>query len=192
MQLSTGSYALEPNLALLRNYQIQPSSAKPAYVVKVLLKALMQLPQPDFKICEHALSDRLQTDDVVKAVITMGQHLETANFAEFWSSSSSLSDIVSAAAGFHDAARSYIIYTISITCQTVAKTTLRECLKLEGASLDAQIRERVKSAGWTLKKTAAGELVVLPKTESNQHTQKRTEDSIKFDQLASIFKPVAA
>ena len=36
--------------------------------------------------------------------------------------------------------RAYILATISHTCRRVSKGTLAECLRLEGASLDALVR----------------------------------------------------
>jgi len=48
------------NLAVLRLYQLQPSSAKKELIAKILLKALMQLPYADYKICVQVLPERLQ------------------------------------------------------------------------------------------------------------------------------------
>jgi hypothetical protein len=39
---------------------VQPQSVKVQLVAKVLLKAIMQLPLPDFKACVHLLSEKLQ------------------------------------------------------------------------------------------------------------------------------------
>ena len=35
-----------------------------------------------------------------------------------------------------------------------------------------------------------GDLVLLPKTDHNQQTQKRTQELIKFDQIASVLSRV--
>lgn len=59
-QVSSITFSLDANLALLRFYQFSPASAKTGVIVKVLLKAVMQLPSPDFKACVHLIPERLQ------------------------------------------------------------------------------------------------------------------------------------
>jgi len=59
-QVLTSTYSLEANLVLLRLYQFLPSAVKHAVVAKVLLKAVMQLPKPDFKVCIHLINSKLQ------------------------------------------------------------------------------------------------------------------------------------
>ena len=62
-QVANKTYSLDANLALLRFYQINPQSTKLGLVAKVLLKAIMQLPNPDFKACGHVLSEKVQVSD---------------------------------------------------------------------------------------------------------------------------------
>lgn len=51
---------MDVNLALLRFYQINPNLMNASLVAKILCKALMQLPDPDFKLCLHLLPERVQ------------------------------------------------------------------------------------------------------------------------------------
>jgi hypothetical protein len=44
---------------VLRCYQLQPSTANKELIAKTLLRALMQLPRPDYKICIHLLPEKL-------------------------------------------------------------------------------------------------------------------------------------
>lgn len=58
--MSSSSYSLDANLAVLRFYQLSPDLTKSATVAKILLKALMALPGADFKVCMHLVPDSLQ------------------------------------------------------------------------------------------------------------------------------------
>ena len=53
-------YSLETCLAVLRLYALQPASARPDTVAKILLKALCQLPAADYKTCAYLVPERLQ------------------------------------------------------------------------------------------------------------------------------------
>ena len=59
-QVATKTFNLDNNLALLRFYQFSPVSVKPQVVAKVLIKAMMQLPNQDFKSCITLVPERLQ------------------------------------------------------------------------------------------------------------------------------------
>lgn len=64
----TRPYSLDASLALLRLYQLQPASTNATLVAKVLLRALMQLPQPDYRSCLHVVTDRVQVSVVLCVV----------------------------------------------------------------------------------------------------------------------------
>ena len=50
-QLKTGSYDRRANQALLKIFQFHPDKLDPDVVARVLIKALMQLPDSDFLMC---------------------------------------------------------------------------------------------------------------------------------------------
>jgi hypothetical protein len=52
-------FSLDVATTVLRCYQLQPTSANKELIAKTLLRALMQLPRPDYKICIHLLPERL-------------------------------------------------------------------------------------------------------------------------------------
>lgn len=59
-QISGASeFSLDVATTVLRCYQLQPTSANKELIAKTLLRALMQLPRPDYKICIHLLPERL-------------------------------------------------------------------------------------------------------------------------------------
>lgn len=56
----TEHYSLPANLALLRLYVTQPEKANPQLLSKVLVKAMMRLPNTDFATMLHLVPERLQ------------------------------------------------------------------------------------------------------------------------------------
>jgi hypothetical protein len=52
-------FSLDVATTVLRCYQLQPSTANKELIAKTLLRALMQLPRPDYKICIHLLPEKL-------------------------------------------------------------------------------------------------------------------------------------
>lgn len=52
-------FSLDVATTVLRCYQLQPASANKELIAKTLLRALMQLPRPDYKVCIHLLPERL-------------------------------------------------------------------------------------------------------------------------------------
>lgn len=83
-QIASNTFDLDANLALLRFYQFQPTAVKPALLAKVLLKALMQLPGQDFKVCVHLVPERLQADGPVAQALNLAGLVETTEFGKFW------------------------------------------------------------------------------------------------------------
>lgn len=88
MQVASKSFDLEANLALLRLYQFQPHLAKPAVLAKVLVKALMQLPSPDYKLCIHLVPERSQAEEPVASVVALADSLENTKLSDFWAACS--------------------------------------------------------------------------------------------------------
>uniref|UniRef100_A0A7S0X0D0 Eukaryotic translation initiation factor 3 subunit K n=1 Tax=Chlamydomonas leiostraca TaxID=1034604 RepID=A0A7S0X0D0_9CHLO len=187
-QVSKNTWNLDANLALLRHYQFAPSTAKINVLAKLLLKALAQLPDSEFKICIHLVPERLQADESISKVVALAGALETTRFAEFWTLAGSSKDVIALVPGFADAARTYITHILGITYQRVTKAVLGSALQLQGGELDAFIQGKVKSSGWAV----SGDIVTLPKNESNSPpvVVKRTQDPIRFEQVAPVLRGV--
>ena len=58
-------FSLDVATAVLRCYQLQPSTANRELIAKTLLRALMQLPKPDYKICLQLLPEKLVVSSAV-------------------------------------------------------------------------------------------------------------------------------
>ena len=56
-QCKEGTYHLDVNLSLLKLYQFKPAIAKPEFVLLVLAKALMALPESDFTMALYLVSE---------------------------------------------------------------------------------------------------------------------------------------
>lgn len=187
-QVSTNTYNLEANLALLRLYQFQPSSVKTSVLVKVLLKAIMRLPSSDFKICIHLIPEKLQEDETLHKVVQLANFLETTKFQDFWTTAASCSSILNSVPGFYEAVRAFVLHVVTITFAKVPKKILGEYLKLEGAALDKLIAEKRASSGWSVMQSQGGDVIVLPKNDHNALVVKRAQELIKFEQVAPLIK----
>lgn len=189
-QVAKNTYNLEANLALLRLYHFQPTTVKTSLVVKILLKALMQLPSPDYKVCIHLIPEKLQDDDTLNKVVQLANFLETTKFQDFWALSSSCTSTLSSVPGFYEAVRSFVLHVVTITFAKISKKTLGEYLKLEGAALDKLVADK-KPAGWSTIGTPTGDVVVFPKNDHNQLVVKRAQELVKFEQVAPVLRPLA-
>jgi len=59
-QVTNGTYDLETCLALLRLYNFDPDTVNVGLLAAVLLKAMTQLPEPDFHLLLHLIPERCQ------------------------------------------------------------------------------------------------------------------------------------
>ncbi|KAG6517582.1 hypothetical protein ZIOFF_020978 [Zingiber officinale] len=83
-QVSSQTYSLDANLCLLRLYQFDPTRLSIAIVVRILIKALMAMPAPDFSLCLFLIPEPVQADEQIKTLIVLSHYLETARFRQFW------------------------------------------------------------------------------------------------------------
>ncbi len=58
-QVDSGTYDFEPNLVLMKLYQFQPEKSNIEIAVKIMLKAIVVLPKPDFVLLRCVLSEPL-------------------------------------------------------------------------------------------------------------------------------------
>ncbi|KAJ9517694.1 hypothetical protein QJQ45_003982 [Haematococcus lacustris] len=203
-QITAGSFNLDVNLALLRHYQFQPTTAQISSLAKVLMAALAQLPASDYKTCIHLVPERLQAEEVIPKIVALAAALETTRFTDFWALAANSKEVISLVPGFEAAVRRYILHVLGLSFQRVSRRVLGEALQLQGAELDslvsgqlcsepsavsqlAQISSQVASAGWQ----AAGDIVTLPRNDSNsQVVVKRAQEAIRFDQVAPVLRSV--
>ncbi|GIL47099.1 hypothetical protein Vafri_4013, partial [Volvox africanus] len=188
-QVTNRTWNLDANVTLLRLYQFSPASVKPQIVAKILIKAIMQAPNQDYKCCITLLPERLQqADETIYKVVQLANALETSRFADFWNATNTCRDLLMNIPGFYEAVRGFIAYTLVNTYGRVTKRTLADCLKLDGATLDQYLSDKCRSAGWSIVSTPAGDVVALPRNDDHQAVVKRTQELIRFEQVAPMLK----
>lgn len=189
-QVSSQTYSLDANLCLLRLYQFEPERMSTKIVARILVKALMAMPAPDFSLCLFLIPERVQMEEQFKTLIVLSHYLETARFRQFWDEAAKSRHIVEVVPGFEQAIQTYAIHVLSLTYQKVPRPILAEAINIEGLSLDKFLEQQVTSSGWIVEKgqNGKGQVIVLPRNEFNHlELKKNTADSIPLDHITRIF-----
>ncbi|KAG6769868.1 hypothetical protein POTOM_025534 [Populus tomentosa] len=188
-QVSSQTYSLDANLCLLRLYQFEPERMSTQIVARILVKALMAMPAPDFSLCLFLIPERVQMEEQFKTLTVLSHYLETGRFRQFWDEAAKSRHIVEAVPGFEQAIQAYAIHLLSLTYQKVPRSVLAEAINIEGLSLDKFLEQQVANCGWKLEKShGRGQLIVLPSNEFNHpELKKNTADSIPLEHVARIF-----
>uniref|UniRef100_A0A9I9DBD2 Eukaryotic translation initiation factor 3 subunit K n=1 Tax=Cucumis melo TaxID=3656 RepID=A0A9I9DBD2_CUCME len=170
-QVSSETYSLDANLCLLRLYQFEPERMSTQIVARILVKALMAMPAPDFSLCLFLIPERV-----------------TGKFRQFWDEAAKNRHIVEAVPGFEQAIQAYAVHVLSLTYQKVPRSVLAEAINIEGLSLDKFLEHQVANSGWILEKGGKGQLIVIPPNEFNHpELKKKSSDSIPLDHITRIF-----
>lgn len=188
-QVSSQTYSLDANLCLLRLYQFEPERMSTQIVARILVKALMAMPAPDFSLCLFLIPERVQMEEQFKTLTVLSHYLETGRFRQFWDEAAKSRHIVEAVPGFEQAIQAYAIHLLSLTYQKVPRSVLAEAINIEGLSLDKFLEQQVANCGWILEKShGRGQLIALPSNEFNHpELKKNTADSIPLEHVARIF-----
>ncbi|KAG9457622.1 hypothetical protein H6P81_002130 [Aristolochia fimbriata] len=188
-QVSSQIYSLDANLCLLRLYQFEPERMSVQIVARILVKALMALPAPDFNLCLFLIPERVQMEEQFKTLIVLSHYLETARFHQFWDEVAKNRGIVEVVPGFEQAIQNYAIHVLSLTYQKVPRSVLAEAINIEGLSLDKFLEHQVANSGWVIEKGhGRGQLIVLPRNEFNEpDLRKNSADSIQLEHITQIF-----
>ncbi|TVU48177.1 hypothetical protein EJB05_07804 [Eragrostis curvula] len=201
-QVSSQTYNLDANLSLLRLYQFEPERLSEQIVARILIKALMAMPGPDFSLClflipEHVidLKTASHADNIIpqmkeqfKTLIVLSHYLETARFSQFWDEASKNRNILEVVPGFEQAIQAYAIHVLSLTYQKVPRPVLAEAINIEGLSLDKFLEYHAANAGWVIEKGGQSQVIVLPRNEVNHpELKKNTADTVPFEHITRIF-----
>ncbi|XP_021665191.2 eukaryotic translation initiation factor 3 subunit K isoform X1 [Hevea brasiliensis] len=199
-QVSSETYSLDANLCLLRLYQFEPERLSTQIVARILVKALMAMPAPDFSLCLFLIPERVQMEEQFKTLIVLSHYLETGRFRQFWDEAAKSRHIVEAVpdalwltrgqnAGFEQAIQSYAIHLLSLTYQKVPRSVLAEAINIEGLSLDKFLEQQMATCGWSIEKGhGKGQLIVLPSNEFNHpELKKNAADSVPLEHITRIF-----
>ena len=78
-QVKTGTYDFDANRHLLQQYKFSPDTARIEVVEKVLLLALLQLPQKHFLACTYLLQSKMHDEESVKKLLRLHNLLQTGH-----------------------------------------------------------------------------------------------------------------
>ncbi|XWS17543.1 hypothetical protein CRYUN_Cryun33cG0076300 [Craigia yunnanensis] len=188
-QVSSQTYSLDANLCLLRLYQFEPERMSTQIVARILVKAFMAMPAPDFSLCLFLIPERVQMEEQFKTLIVLSHYLETGRFRQFWDEAAKSRHIVEAVPGFEQAIQAYAIHVLSLTYQKIPRPVLAEAINIEGLSLDKFLEHQAANSGWILEKGHdRGQLIVLPENEFNHpELKKSAADSVPLEHITRIF-----
>ncbi|KAL6867726.1 hypothetical protein ACP4OV_015750 [Aristida adscensionis] len=187
-QVSNQTYNLDANLSLLRLYQFEPERMSIQIVARILIKALMAMPAPDFSLCLFLIPEPVQMEEQFKTLIVLSHYLETARFRQFWDEASKNRHILEVVPGFEQAIQSYAIHVLSLTYQKVPRPVLAEAINIEGLALDKFLEYHAANSGWIIEKGAQSQVIVLPRNEFNHpELKKDTADAVPFEHVTRIF-----
>jgi len=187
-QCKAQAYDVDVCLATLKLYQFNPSELKEPMVAKILIKALMNLPNTDYLACTYLVPERVQEAEPIKTITAVASLLETCSFRAFWEAVKPLrADLLSAMPGFDAAIRAFILRTFEITYQSVPTSHLRASL---GFDSEADFTKLVGSKGWTID----GDRIQVALNDDNTAKPKRIDatDTMDFAQMKKILASVAA
>ncbi|KAL8488167.1 hypothetical protein ACS0TY_023990 [Phlomoides rotata] len=187
-QVSSQTYSLDANLCLLRLYQFEPERMSTQIVARILIKALMAMPAPDFSLCLFLIPERVQMEEQFKTLIVLSHYLETARFRQFWDEAAKSRHILEVVPGFEQATQAYAVHVLSLTYQKVPRSILAEAINIEGVSLDKFMEHHVANSGWAIEKhQTKGQLVILACNEFNHpELKKSSADAIPLEHITRI------
>ncbi|KAK3013606.1 hypothetical protein RJ639_009309 [Escallonia herrerae] len=188
-QVASQTYSLDANLCLLRLYQFEPDRMSTQIVARILVKALMAMPAPDFSLCLFLISERVQMEEQFKTLIVLSHYLETARFRQFWDEAAKNRHILEVVPGFEQAIQAYAVHVLSLTYQKTPRSILAEAINIEGLSLEKFLEHQVANCGWILEKGQGnGQLIVLPYSEFNHpELKKSSADNVPLEHITRIF-----
>lgn len=185
-QCAENEYDLEANLAILRLYQFNPDHVDKRVIVKIFLKSLTALPQPDFILCKSMIDPNLLEDSEdnpmdaeLKHVTELHRLLEVCDFTQFWTVLRSLPGLYLGISNFEDSIRQFICHVVKITYQTIDEATLRELL---GGLDESQLKFWINKNNW---KTEAGGYVFVANQEE-MIKSRNIKEKIEFDSIARV------
>lgn len=179
-QCKNNHYDLEANSAILKLYQFNPALFKSEVVEKILLKALTNLPHPDFILCELLIDSSKLSQGNIQDIILMHKRLELCQFKSFWSELASQEDLFKEVDGFKDSIRKFVCHIVGITYQNIRPGLLKDILGLSND--ENEYNNWLKKQDWKLNDDG---YVTVANQEDKIKTINITE-KIELEQVANI------
>lgn len=156
-QAAGSDYDFEANLTLIKLYQFEPNRVNITVTLQVLLKALVNMPTPDFSLLKSVLPPNLQQDEKVKQVVSLHDLLESCQFREVWVEGG-MGQVTENITDFQGQIRQYICSVLEVSYQSVPTQLVRDYL---GGLEDSSLSQLAGGRGWVV----AGETVHIRKQE---------------------------
>mmetsp|Transcript_4783 Transcript_4783/g.5907 ORF Transcript_4783/g.5907 Transcript_4783/m.5907 type:complete len:228 (-) Transcript_4783:1174-1857(-) len=180
-QIESDWYDCDINLAILKLYQFHPEeeNVNLDVVLKILVKALMNLPDQDFQLCLYMLPEPYQSLEEVSNLAALADKLEKAQYRDFWSLLAEKQQLLSLVPGLERTIRRYILESVSLTFSEIPRKVLCEVLNVSDSDLqDLFDADALKSEGF----------VTLEKNSENQPRQKSVvkESHLTLDKISPL------
>ena len=127
-QLANKTYDFTANKALLKNYQVNPTTAKADFVAKLLILSLMRLPSSDFLALTYLIPTQLAGNANITVIRKAADSLERGKFREFWEQFVPAQALFNEAAGFVDSIRLFIVSNLRDTFKSIPKALFQQQL----------------------------------------------------------------
>ena len=163
-------------------YQFFPERTNSTVLVKILVKALMQLPGTDFTLCTYLVPQRFQLEEPIANLSTLAKQAECMQFKEFWEVASKCRYLWESIPGFEESIRNFALHAINLTFSQIRKQKLGEILALGGSDLDTLVKEHCSSSGWQL----VGDVINLGNDLKKQLGKKKGSEMLKFTQFGPL------
>lgn len=135
-QLTTKTYDFYANKSLFKYYQVFPAAAKLDVVCNVLILSLMRLPNSDFVSLLYLLP-KIGDQTKIKVIQECANYLEKGRYTDFWEEYISAPEaLFSAANGFVDFIRIYILGNLRETYSSMPNTLFAQQLGLNESSVE--------------------------------------------------------
>lgn len=179
-QCKNNQYDLEANMAILKLYQFNPNLFKSEVVEKILLKALTNMPHPDFILCELLIDSSKLSQGNIQEIILMHTRLELCQFKTFWSDLDAQGDLYRDIVGFEESIRNYVCHIVGITYQNIRSNLLQALLGLSDKT--EEYKNWLKRNDWKLNDDS---YVTVANQEDKIKTINITE-KIELEQVSNI------
>uniref|UniRef100_A0A6G1SEP9 Eukaryotic translation initiation factor 3 subunit K n=1 Tax=Aceria tosichella TaxID=561515 RepID=A0A6G1SEP9_9ACAR len=179
-QCKKNEYDLGANQAILKLYQFNPTLFRSEIVEKILLKALTNLPHPDFILCELLIDSSKLGQGNIQDIIEMHKRLELCQFKAFWTELATQGDLYTEIEGFEDSIRNFICHIVGITYQNIRSSLLKDILGYQNK--EDEFKSLLKKRDWKLSEDG---FVLVTNQEDKIKTINITE-KIELEQVANI------
>jgi len=148
-QVEHGFYDSDANLNILKLFQFSPDLITRTSIDTVhliLIKALMQLPTPDYVFCRAQLSQDMLENDITKKIDEVSTMLETCQFVQFWNTIAT-EKMFSEMTGFIDSAKAFICHVVGLTYKNIEASFLQQML---GPLSENEFSGLLVTMGWVI------------------------------------------